>query len=119
MDKMTCPALYTALTDDGAVPITRQQALSDTNPEQGHYIAALAHPDDSCVPGHCSDSDFHVLRKDQGGSWSFKFPSTPATNLDLGGKPIRDPEAALLPGHYVVCGYYRVELQKVCAGGTS
>lgn len=112
---VTCPALHTALTDDGAEPITRQQALSDTQPENGHYVAAMARPDGSCVPGHCSDNDFHFLRKDEGGSWSFKFPRMPATNLDLAGKPIRDPEAALLPGHNVVCGYYRVEPEKVCA----
>lgn len=116
-NKMTCPALHTALTNDGAVPVTPQQALSDTDPQEGHYIAAMARPDDSCVPGHCSDADCHFLRKDKGGSWSFKFPTLPATNLDLAGKPIRDIEAAMLPGHYVLCGYYWVEPQQVCARG--
>jgi hypothetical protein len=109
---MTCPAVHRALVDDGAVPVTRQQALSG-QPDKGHYIAAMARPDDSCVPGHCSAFDYHFLRKDAIGTWSFKFPRLPATDRDLEGALITDPEAALLPGHYTLCGYYQVEPAKV------
>jgi hypothetical protein len=110
---MSCPALHIALTDDGAVQITRQQALRLTGqPDKVHYIAALAR-ENNCVPGHCSDPDYHFLRKDASGTWSYKLPQTPATDKDLEGRPITNPETAPLPGHYMVCGYYRVEPDKV------
>lgn len=37
----------------------------------------------------------------------------PATNRDLFGALVRDPEAAALLGSYQLCGYFRVEPQKV------
>jgi hypothetical protein len=39
----------------------------------------------------------------------------PASDRDLEGRPITNPETAPLPGHYTVCGYYRVEPAKVRA----
>lgn len=109
---MTCPDLHQALIDDGAVQVTRQQALS-SQPNKGHYVAAMARPDGSCVPKHCSDEDYHFVRKDSSGTWSYKFPEQPATDKDLEGRPITDPEGAPLPGHYVVCGYYQVDPMQV------
>lgn len=108
-----CPALHQALVDDGAVRVTRQKALSRQS-EKGHYIAAMARPDfKDCVSGYCSKTDIlsekDFLRKDISGSWSFKFPGMPATDRDLEGQLITDPEAAPLPGLYVVCGYYQVD----------
>ena len=78
-------------------------------------MAAMARPDGSCVPQHCSENDYHFLRKDSSGTWSYKFPQMPATDKDLEGRPITDPEAAPLPGHYVVCGYYQVKPAEVSA----
>lgn len=114
--KMTCPALNQALLDDGAVKVTRQQALSGGQPSSGHYIAIMARPDNSCVPGHCSSSDFHAMRKDSSSTWSYKFPHTAPSDRDLAGNPIIDPEAAPLPGHYFVCGYFQVDPLKVGEG---
>lgn len=37
----------------------------------------------------------------------------PATNRDLFGALVTDPEAAALQGSYQLCGYFRVEPQKV------
>jgi hypothetical protein len=73
----------------------------------------MARPSDTCVPNHCADRDFHLLRKDASGTWSWKLPHMPATDKDLEGKPIIDPEAAPLPGHYLACGYFTVEPEKV------
>jgi hypothetical protein len=67
----------------------------------------------------CDDEDFHAMRKDADGTWSWKLPNVPASNKDLEGRPITDPDTAPLPGHYTVCGYYRVEPAKVgtdCCG---
>ena len=66
----------------------------------------------------CDDEDFHAMRKDADGTWSWKLPNVPASNKDLEGRPITDPETAPLPGHYTVCGYYRVEPAKVRADCT-
>jgi hypothetical protein len=40
-DKMTCPAVHQSVVDDGAVPVSRSEALTG-QPEQGHYIVMLA-----------------------------------------------------------------------------
>jgi hypothetical protein len=114
---MTCPMLHLVLTEDGAQRIRRQEALTG-QPDKGHYIAVMARPSGatSCIPGHCAGSDYHFLRKDASGTWSWKLPRLPATNKDLNGQLITDPDAAPLRGHYGLCGYYRVEPDKVRAG---
>lgn len=114
--------MHQAMTDDGAVHITHQKALS-AQPETGHYVAMLARPEGTKLHGdghgrHSviaseGQSDFHFLRKDASGTWSHKLPYETATDRDLEGKLITDPEAAVLPGHYLVCGYYWVEPEKV------
>jgi hypothetical protein len=108
---ITCPLLHTALTEDGAQRITRQQALTG-QPDKGHYIAAMARPMGSCVPGHCAGADYHFLRKDASGTWSWKMPGMPASDKDVDGRLITDPDAAPLQGHYRLCGYCRVEPDK-------
>lgn len=112
---MTCPALHKALVDDGAKPVSRQQAMAG-QPDRGHYIALMARPAYTDPLSHCrycENDDFHFARKDSSGTWSHKIPQAPATDRDLEGNPIKDPEAALLPGHYSVCGYYEVDPTKV------
>jgi hypothetical protein len=109
--RMTCPALTAGLVSDGAEAVPRQQALSG-QPASGHFIALLARPE-SCIKGHCYEADFHVMRKDSSGSWSWKHPGMPAMNRDLFGALVTDPEAAPLLGSYQVCGYFRVEPQRV------
>lgn len=108
---MTCPALNQSMAQDGAVRVSREAALSG-QPSSGHYLAIMARPD-GCIPGHCGDSDFHAMRKDSSGTWSWKLPNMAASDKDLEGRPITDPETAPLPGHYLVCGYYQVEPNKV------
>jgi hypothetical protein len=65
--------------------------------------------------GDFFEDDFHFMRKDASGTWSWKLPNMPASDKDLEGRPVNDPETAPLPGHYTVCGYYKVEPAKVRA----
>jgi hypothetical protein len=76
--KMTCTAVVDAVTADGGVQVSRQQALAG-QPRRGHYVALLARPE-SCIKGHCYEADFHAMRKDSSGSFSWKHPGMPATN---------------------------------------
>lgn len=156
---MTCSAVTDAVSSDSGEPVSRQQALAG-QPRRGHYVALLARPE-SCIKGHCYEADFHAMRKDSSGSWSWKHPGMPATNRQVGllprarhgrqrmphsaymqpgqqsltdaacasartfaaaalpkhrdlfGALVFDPEAAALLGSYQVCGYFRVEPQKV------
>lgn len=114
------------MLDDGAVSITREQALTG-QPDRGHYIAAMARPATTLAHGTNfsrrgnpgwwitgeQQDDFHFMRKDSNGLWSNKFPSSAPYNVDMEGKPISDPEAAVIAGHYFVCGYYQVVPEKV------
>jgi hypothetical protein len=111
-DRMTCSALHLSVTDDGAVPVSRSEALSG-QPAQGHYIIMLARGGGCAGGDDCFEEDFHFLRKDASGTWSWKLPNMPASDKDLEGRPITDPETAPLPGHYTMCGYYKVEPAKV------
>jgi hypothetical protein len=64
---------------------------------------------DGCNPYHCWENDYHAARKDSNGMWSWKEPGGPATNLDMFGKLIEDPEATNVTVHYdIFCGYYNV-----------
>lgn len=108
---MTCKALSEGVSSDGGQVVSRQQALSG-QPSSGHYIAIMARPE-SCIKGHCYVADFHAMRKDSSGAWSWKHPGMPATNRDLFGALVTDPEAAALQGSYQVCGYFQIEPQKV------
>jgi hypothetical protein len=116
--RMTCRSLIAAAISDGADQIPRQEAIS-AQPSSGHYIALMARPE-SCIKGHCYEADFHATRKDSSGTWSWKHPGMPATNRDLFGALVTDPEAAALLGSYQVCGYFHVQPTKVsvlpCAG---
>jgi hypothetical protein len=109
--KMTCKALSDGILSDGGEAVPRATAISG-QPSSGHYIALMARPE-SCIKGHCYEADFHVIRKDSSGTWSWKHPGMPATNRDLFGALVTDPEAAALQGSYQVCGYFKVEPQKV------
>lgn len=104
---MTCKSLIAAATSDGAQLVPRQEALSG-QPGSGHYIALMARPE-SCIKGHCYEADFHAMRKDSSGAWSWKHPGMPATNRDLFGALVTDPEAAALLGSYQVCSYLHVQ----------
>jgi hypothetical protein len=109
--KMTCKALSKGVISDGGQAVPRQTALAG-QPSSGHYIALMARPE-SCIKGHCYEADFHAMRKDSSGTWSWKHPGMPATNRDLFGALVTDPEGAALLGSYQVCGYFKVEPQKV------
>eukprot|EP00878_Enallax_costatus_P033116 GHUV01036503.1.p1 GENE.GHUV01036503.1~~GHUV01036503.1.p1 ORF type:complete len:194 (+),score=13.79 GHUV01036503.1:137-718(+) len=77
-------------------------------PSSGHYIALMVR-NSSCNPYHCWDNDFHAVRKDNNGRWSWKEPSGPVFDIDLFGNKITDPEKQILFGHYdIFCGYFKV-----------
>ncbi len=52
-----------------------------------------------------TNTDFHFVRQDSGGSWSHKQGDGPAKNTDDDGKQITDPEKAKI-GDYKICGYF-------------
>ncbi|WIA36734.1 hypothetical protein OEZ86_008005 [Tetradesmus obliquus] len=105
--KVTCALMKQALVADGAKPVSRDEALKQ-QPRKGHYIAVMVSTD-GCNPYHCWENDYHAARKDSNGLWSWKEPGGPASNKDLFGNLIKDPEAPNITVHYdVFCGYYHV-----------
>lgn len=112
---MSCAVLKKAVLADGAKEVTRQQALN-TQPPQGHYVALVFRPQESCNYARCVP-DYHFLRKDSNGLWSHKAGEAPATNLDADGKTISDPMAAKLSGRYTqLCGYFQVQPEQMKIG---
>jgi hypothetical protein len=70
----TCKLMTAAVLADGAVPVTGSQALSAAPPPAGsHYIGLLVRKR-SCIPAHCWQNDFHLVRRDSNGNWSWKEP---------------------------------------------
>jgi hypothetical protein len=70
----TCELMTAAVLADGAKPVTRAQALSAAPPPaSSHYIGLLVRKR-SCIPTHCWQNDFHLVRKDDNGKWSWKEP---------------------------------------------
>jgi hypothetical protein len=64
---------------------------------------------DGCNPYHRWESDYRAARKDSNRLWSWKEPGGPASNKDLFGNLIKDPETPNVTVHYdVFCGYYHV-----------
>jgi hypothetical protein len=88
-----------ALAGEGLIPTT----ATATCPEGRTKIAALLQPD---------QSDYHFLRRDQGGNWSHKFSGAPPKNIDNNNTVISNPERAVIsagPGsqpYSVFAGYY-------------
>jgi hypothetical protein len=112
MDSVTCTLSNQVLVRDGAVPISRDQAIKG-QPSSGHYIAALSRASFDSQIRYDALNKYHYMRKDADGTWSNKFPWSAPFNTDMEGKPIIDPQAALLAGCYFVCGYYHVQPEKV------
>ncbi|WIA33319.1 hypothetical protein OEZ86_006457 [Tetradesmus obliquus] len=118
----SCKLMTAAVLADGAVPVPRAQALSAAPaPAGSHYIGLLVR-NRSCIPAHCWQNDFHLVRRDDNGNWSWKEPGGPASALDIINQPVGDPEAAatagLLPGHYKTwCGYFLVNPLTMKIGG--
>jgi hypothetical protein len=85
---MTCAALDGAMLADGAQRITRAAALAPVAGAAagggggGHVAALLARPE-SCIKGRCYEADFHAVRRDADGTWSWKHPGMPATNRSV------------------------------------
>ncbi|WIA44583.1 hypothetical protein OEZ86_007306 [Tetradesmus obliquus] len=112
----SCEVIRAAALADGARLVPRQTALT-TQPATGHYIGLLARAS-ACNPYHCWREDFHAIRKDATGMWSWKEPGGPASDLDLFGNKITDPQAARLPGNYDQwCGFFWVDPSNMSIGG--
>lgn len=69
----TCELMMQAVLADGAKWVSRNQALSAEEPAAGYYIGLLVRAK-GCTPAHCWNADFHVVRKDSNGLWSWKEP---------------------------------------------
>jgi len=57
---------------------------------------------------YCSTDDYHFFRQDNTGLWSHKHGWRLATNKDLKGRLIRDPELADKGPYTMYCGTYAV-----------
>jgi hypothetical protein len=80
----TCKLMTAAVLADGAKPVTRAQALSAAQPPAGsHYIGLLVRKR-SCMPMHCWQNDFHLVRKDDNGKWSWKEPGVCSLEVIFG-----------------------------------
>lgn len=118
----SCKLMTAAVLADGAVPATKAQAMAAAPPPAGsHYIGLLVRKR-SCIPTHCWQNDFHLVRRDANGNWSWKEPGGPASALDINNQPVSDPEAAatagLLPGRYNIwCGFFLVNPSTMKIGG--
>ncbi|WP_395943123.1 hypothetical protein [Brevundimonas sp.] len=93
--------MYTQFSCDnvGAASVRDGQAPTpdpDRNPDVGQIICLVIWPNE----------DFHWYRKDANDYWSHKPGSTPATNLDGAGNPIRNPETCDRRPYINFCGYY-------------
>ncbi|KAF6257668.1 hypothetical protein COO60DRAFT_1207305 [Scenedesmus sp. NREL 46B-D3] len=112
----SCDVIRAAALADGARLVPRQTALT-TQPASGHYIGLLARAA-ACNPYHCWREDFHAIRKDATGFWSWKEPGGPASDADLFGNKISDPQGARLPGNYDQwCGFFWVDPANMSIGG--
>jgi hypothetical protein len=71
----------------------RQACRAAPRPTQPH----VAPPRTTLIPLR------KVMRKDADGGWSWKLPNTPASNRDLEGARITDPDSQPLPGCAARC----------------
>eukprot|EP00775_Hariotina_reticulata_P003354 gene3354-3630_t len=113
---ITCESVKVGLTADGAVPANRSAVFAAGRPGTGHYIAVFTRASGCAVA--CWESDYHMLRQDSNGQWSYKEPGGPAKNVDLFNSVITDPETAVIPGRYTFCAYFLVDLSNMKVGGT-
>jgi hypothetical protein len=70
----TCELMTAAVLADGAKTVSRAQALSAAQPPAGSHFIGLLVRNRSCMPTHCWQNDFHLVRKDDNGKWSWKEP---------------------------------------------
>ena len=91
----TCKNIEYRMLNDN--PTIRKLKKNEECPD-GFYKIALT----------CSKSDYHFYRQDNTGLWSHKDGWRLATNKDLKGRLIHDPELADRGKYTVYCGEYAV-----------